>query len=212
MKPVRVISWAWVTIALFVAAISQSAKGDGGVVLLQEGKGPFSVTVFVPPELIRSGLTDVSVLVQSRTNGEVILDAAVSLAVEPPREVATTGSDPVCGASSSSVMFSDIAQKNQTTTIPATRERASNKLLYAAALALNATGDWRLHIDVSRASDSIQLDCLIPVTQTSVNTAGLWPYLLIPVIAIGAFAMNQKLRRHSLEKDPGSCSESLCRA
>jgi hypothetical protein len=204
MKPVRVISRSRIALALFAATISQCANGDGGIVLLHEAHGPFSVTVFVAPELIRSGLTDVSVLVQSRTNGEVVLDAAVSLAVEPPRGVATAGADPVCGALSSPGVFPDTGQQHQTTTIPATRQQASNKLLYAAALPLNATGDWRLHIDVSRGSDCIKFDCLIPVSQTALDQRALWPYLLIPPIAIAAFALNQKLRWHSLEQGQNS--------
>jgi hypothetical protein len=81
--------------------------------------------------------------------------------------------------------------------VPATREQASNKLLYAAGLNLNAPGDWRLHVYVSRGSDNTQFDCLIPAIQTASKISELWPYLAFPPIAIGAFAMNQKLRRHS---------------
>jgi hypothetical protein len=212
MQRLRVITHARVAVALLSALTPQLAKGDGGVVLLHEAKGPFSVTVFVAPEVARGGLTDLSVLVQSRTNGDVVLDAAVGLSIERPRNlVATDGSEPLCGASPASLVspLPDIGQ-NQAT-LPATREQASNKLLYAAALALNATGDWRLHIYVSRGSESTKFDCLIPVTQASANAPGLWFYLLIPPIAIAAFAMNQKLRKHSLEDGPDSQSRSFCR-
>jgi hypothetical protein len=208
MQRSRVSTQAWMAVALIAALPLQHAKGDGGVVVLHEAKGPFLVTVFVAPEVIRGGLTDVSVLLQSRTNGDVVLDAAVGLTVERPLDlVVTAGSEPVCGMSSASVVFpsQDIGQHQAP--LPATREQASNKLLYAAALALNATGDWRLHISVSRGPDSAKFNCLIPVTQASANAPGLWPYLLIPPIAIAAFAMNQKLRRHSLEVIPDSQSK-----
>jgi hypothetical protein len=156
--------------------------------------------VFVAPEVTRDGLTDVSVLVQSRTNGDVVLDADVGLTIAPPRDlVTTTESEPVCGVSSASAAFPSPNIGEHQTTLPAIREQASNKLLYAAALALTAKGDWRLHIDVSRGSDRTKFDCLIPVAQLSANPPGLWPYLLIPPMAIVAFALNQKLRRHSLE-------------
>jgi hypothetical protein len=178
-------------------------------VLLHEAKGPFSVTVFVAPEVTRGGLTDVSVLVQSRTNGDVVLDAGVELTVEPPRDLVKTAAlEPFCGVSSASVLFPspDIGQHQAS--LPATREQASNKLLCAAALPLNATGDWRLHIYVSRGSDRAKFDCLVLVTQASGNVPGLWSCLLIPPIAIAAFAMNQKLRRHSLEQGSDSQSRS----
>ena len=182
-------------VALLAAFAPQPAKGDGGVVLLHEAKGPISVTVFVPPEVTRSGLTDVSVLVQSRANGDVVLDADVRLTIDPPRDlVATAGTEPVCGTSLASVPFPSSYNGQRQTTLPATREQASNKLLYAAALALNGTGDWRLHIHVSRGTESAEFDGFISVIQASANTRGLWPYLLIPPIAITAFALNQKLR------------------
>jgi hypothetical protein len=206
----RISIHAWVAVRLLTAFTPQHAKGDGGVVLLHEAKGPFSITVFVAPEVTRGGLTDVSVLVQSRTNGDVVLDAAVGLSIEAPRDlVVTAGSDPLCGASSASAVLPSQDIDLHRATLPATREQASNKLLYAAAMALNATGDWRLHVHVSRGSDSTQFDCLIPVTQASASAPGLWLYLLIPPIAIVAFAKNQKLRRHSLEEGPGSQSRSL---
>jgi len=58
-----------------------------------------------------------------------------------------------------------------------------------------------MHINVSRESDSAEFDCLIPVIQASANTRGLWPYLLIPFIAIATFALNQKLRRQTVGEE-----------
>lgn len=176
------------------------ARGDGGIVRLHEIQGPFSVTVFVSPEAAAGGLVDVSVLVQWRTNGDVILDAGVSLALDPPTGVATNPSDPLCGVSSAAAAFLSPELAQPLVKAQATREQASNKLLYATPLKLDATGDWRLHIVVSRGSDSAGFDCLLPVTMASAKLPGLWPYLAFPPIIITAFAINQRLRRHSLEK------------
>jgi hypothetical protein len=77
--------------------------------------------------------------------------------------------------------------------VRATREQASNKLLYAALLKFNAAGDWRLHVTVSRGTGSANFDCVLPVA-SSAKLQGLWPYLAFPPIAIIAFAMNQWLR------------------
>jgi len=211
MQRWRVSIQAGVAVAFLAALTPQLAKGDGGVMLLHETRGPFLVTVFVSPEAARGGLTDLSVLVQSTTSGDVLLDADVGLTVDPPKGLGSTGTEQFCGASSVPAIsqLPDVSQLPGTVT--ATREQASNKLLYAAALNLNSKGDWRLHVHVSRRADNAQFDCLIPVTQASANAAGLWSCLLIPPIAIAGFAINQKLRRHSLEQGPDSQSRSLCR-
>lgn len=210
MQRSRIRIQAGVAAALLTALSPQLAKGDGGVVLLHEAKGPFSVTVFVVPEMTPGGLTDVSVLVQSRTNGDVVLDASVEFSIEPARDLTTTAeSEPVCGASSAFLPAASPVRGSSPEFVPGSREQASNKLLYAAGLNLGCKGDCRLHVYVSRRTDKAQFVCLIPVIQAPANAAGLWPYLLIPPIAIAVFAMNQKLRRHSLEEDPNSQSVGL---
>ncbi len=198
MKRARLSIQARVVTAIFTMFAPLIARGDGGIVLLHEAQGPFSVTVFVSAETARGGLADVSVLVQWRKNGDVVLDADVSLAVEPPKGLAMNRSEEFCGLSPVTAAF-PLADMRQAT-VTAMREQASNKLLYAANLKLNAPGDWRLHVYVWRASDSARFDCLLPIARTSATAQGLWPYLIFPPIVIAAFAMNQRLRRHSLEK------------
>ena len=85
-------------------------------------------------------------------------------------------------------------------TVRATREQAYNKLLYAALFKLDTPGNWRLNGTVSHNSDAARFDCLLPVTTASPKLSGLWPCLAFPPIAIALFALNQKLRRDSLEK------------
>jgi hypothetical protein len=175
------------------------AKGDGGVVQLRQSQGPFLATVFVSAEAAAGGFKDVSVLLQRRGNGEVILDADVELVVDPPGGTMKE-SDPLCGFSSTA-----IASRSLDLTLAkvrATREQASNKLLYAAPLKLYVAGDWRLHVMASQGTDSARFDCLLPVAPTSTGLRGLWPYLIFPPVMIMAFAMNQWLRRHALERTP----------
>jgi hypothetical protein len=212
MKRSRVTAWAWGTLTLFAMLAPPLAFGDGGVIQLHEAQGPFLVTVFVSPEAAHGRLMDVSVLVQQRTNGEVILDAEVGLAVDPPNGLSTSASEPLCGLppTGAGLQSPDLPQPQAT--VRATREQASNKLLYAAGLNLNAAGDWRLHVDVSRGPDHARFNCLVPVTRTSAKLSGLWPYLALPAIVITAFAMNQRLRRYSLEKGFESQSPTVCRA
>ncbi len=176
------------------------AKGDGGIVLLHEAQGPFSVTVFVTQEAARGGPADLSVLVQSRTNGQVVLDANVSVAFDPPLGSKLSQSDPVCSMPSAAAGFQFPDGTPISTTVRATRAQASNKLLYAAPLNFNASGDWLLRVNVSRGGESAGFDCVLPAVNESAKLAGLWPYVAFPPIAITAFALNQKLRRHSLEQ------------
>jgi hypothetical protein len=170
------------------------ALGDGGIVQLHETRGPFSVTVFVSPEAAAGGLTDVSVLVQWGRNGEVVLDADVKLTLAPPESRTLGEAEPLCGLSSS------VGTTRHSMTVQATREQASNKLLYAAPVELDTAGDWHLHVRVSRGSDKAQFDSLVPGNQASAKISGLLPFLAIPPIGILAFAMNQKLRQKTLEK------------
>lgn len=198
---------AWWLLALVPALTPQLAHGDAGIVLLHEAKGPFLITVFSALELTSGGLTDVSVLLQSSTDGALLLDADVELAIESPRRLeAFGGSDPVCGLSSASP-----SAGRQQEVFPATRRQASNKLLYASALPLNAAGDWRLQIRVCRGLDSKRFDCSISGARAPTNARALWPCFLIPPIAIVAFVLNQVLRRRSLEERPQPQSRFLSR-
>jgi hypothetical protein len=139
------------------------------------------------------------VLVQSQNNGDVVLDADVTLSLIPPEGVAVNESDPFCGPYGG-VAFQSANVTPHSLTVRATREQASNKLLYAALLKLDATGNWPLQIIVSRGPDSARFGCLLPMATKSPKLSGLWPWLAFPPLAIAAFALNQKLRRDSLEK------------
>jgi hypothetical protein len=195
MKRVSISVQASILTALVIILMPRVAKGDGGIVQLRETRGPFSVTVFVSPVAVSGGLTDVSVLVQSQENGDLVLDADVRLCLIPPEGVTTSELDPFCGPALQSVNGTA-----HSLTVRATREQASNKLLYAARLKLDATGNWPLQVDVSHGTDSASFNCVLPVTAPSARLSRLWPYLAFPPIAIAAFALNQKLRKNSLEK------------
>src|SRR6185369_5480920 len=78
----RFYSWI-VTVSLTMSA-PRLAKGDGGIIRLREAQGPFLVTVFSSPEAVAGGPVDLSVLVQGRETGEVVLDADVTFTLSPP--------------------------------------------------------------------------------------------------------------------------------
>ena len=194
----RFYSWI-VTVSLTMSA-PHLAKGDGGIIRLREAQGPFSVTVFSSPESVSGGLADVSALIQERETGKVVLDADVSFTLSPPDGSAPSQSDEFCGSSKALMRLPD--EMNNPATVRATREQASNKLLYAAPLELNAPGDWKLYVLVSRGTDTAGFDCRLPVTLRSGKLIGLWPYLSLTPLAVAAFAVNQWLRWQSLQKRP----------
>lgn len=182
--------------ALLTLSGARLARGDGGIIRLRESQGPFSLTVFSSPEAVSGGIVDVSALIQEKETGKVILDADVRFSVSPPAGSALNQPDEFCGLLTQTTRLP--AGAHNPASIRATREVASNKLLYAAPLQLNAPGNWKLQVLVSRGSDTAQFGCLLPVTLTSGKLTGLWPYLSLPPLVVVAFALNQWLRRQSL--------------
>jgi hypothetical protein len=178
---------------LLVLSVPRNAKADGGIIRLREVLGPFSITLFSSPEADSGGLTDVSVLIQEIESGRVVLDADVRLGLSPPDGSAPNQSAEFCGVPTTGTR--SLEGPNLPTGVRATREKASNKLLYSAPVELNAPGNWKLHVVVSRGSDTARFDCLLPAALSSDKLTGLLPYLFLPLLVVAAFALNQWLRR-----------------
>ena len=192
MKRTRIHFQICIAIALVASFVSPYARGDGGIIRLRETQGPFSVTVFSSPEAVPGGLADLSVLVQRSESGKVVLDADVRLTLSPPDGLATKQADVFCSVPTAAMPLPDGI--NNLASVRASREQASNKLLYAAPVQLNAPGDWKLHVVVSRGTDTARFDCVLPVALRSGKLIGLWPYLSFPPLVVAAFAVNQWLR------------------
>jgi hypothetical protein len=184
--------------ALLATFVPRYAKGDGGIIRLRGTQGAFSVTVFTSPEAVANGLADVSVLVQGSESGKVVLDADVRLTLSPPSGLAMKQADELCGLPAAAMRLPN--EIDNPVSVRATRQQASNKLLYAALVDLGAPGNWKLRLFVSRGSDTAQFDCVLPVTLSSGELAGLWPYLSLPPLVVVLFAVNQWLRGQSLQK------------
>jgi len=147
--------------------------------------------VFSSPEAVAGGPVDLSVLVQGRETGEVVLDADVTFTLSPPVGEMNQA-DVFCSDPTAAMPLPDGI--NNLASVRASREQASNKLLYAAPVQLNAPGDWKLHVVVSRGTDTARFDFLLPVALRSGKLIGLWPYLAFPPLVVAAFAVNQWLR------------------
>jgi hypothetical protein len=150
--------------ALLVAA---PARGDGGLLRLSETAGPLVVSVFTAPTPLRVGPLDVSIMVQATDDHSAVLDADVQVVLRAP---------------------------GLERTAPATREAATNKLLYAALLDLPAPGRWTLAAHVRAGARSAVVSCDVDVAPPLAPALAFWPYLALPGVAIALFALHQRLK------------------
>jgi hypothetical protein len=144
-----------------------AAHGDGGAMLLHQDSGAFTVTLFAAPQPLRTGDADLSVMVQDRTSGEVLLDPTINL---------TVGT-------------------NQTVRLE--KGQASNRLLQAATVHFPHPGSWRLAISVQRGNDSAQLSTECTVVPDTSRATLVWFYVLLPVGIILLFTLHQALKLRS---------------
>jgi hypothetical protein len=179
-----------IPLLLSLALAAMSASGDDGVVRLQAVQGPFLITIFTASELLQDSPVDVSVMVQERDSSDPILDANVNLTFVPPGVSPMEPTEQTCNGSSPAEM----ASQPGPFTVAATHRQASNKLLYAAAVKLAVAGDWRWQISVTRGRDAMKMACIVPVGAPPGQWSGLLPYLFLPPLLVGLFALNQWLQ------------------
>lgn len=153
-----------------------TARADGGVLRLREVSGPFLISVFTASDPLRAGPIDVSVLVQDRISGEIILDPDVDLAMQP----LDSDSAPLLARAS--------------------HERATNKLLQAAMVNSPAAGRWGLRVVVRWGFNEATVTTELQVAPPAPRLAAIWPYLLLPPLAITVFALHQALRQAALHR------------
>jgi hypothetical protein len=146
------------------------AAADGGTIRLRQDAGAFSITVFTAPEPLAAGSADVSVLVQDRASGSVVLDAEVEIRLRDPD-----------GGSERIVLATP----------------GGNRLLRSAAVVLPTPGPWRLQVRVRAAGDVESVECTLPVGRARSGLAAVWPYLAFPPFAVALFALRARMGRRS---------------
>ena len=78
---------------------------------------------------------------------------------------------------------------------PLGKRRGVSQLLYAAPVDLNATGKWRVEVEVQTARDSALVTGDLDVLPPEPPLLAHWPYFVaLPVVAL-LFALNQRLKR-----------------
>jgi hypothetical protein len=183
-------------VLLLLGLSSVNARGDGGVIRSREIQGPFVVTIFTASEPLQGSPVDVSVMVQGRDSSDAILDANVNLIFTPPAASSAEPIEQICGVSG----MAGSGTHSEQFTVAATRRQASNKLLYAAPVKFGAAGNWQLQALIKRGGDAVEIACSLPVGSPPRKLMALFPYLILPPLMVAMFALNQCLRRQSLEK------------
>jgi hypothetical protein len=155
-------------VAALLVASGIPALADGGLVRVRGSSGAFVITVFTSPTPMRAGPVDVSVMVQDGETGRPVLDALV-------------------------VVEWTAAHDDRSLSVEATRERATNKLLYAALPELPRAGDGELRARVSRAGRAGEVSCRISVLPSLPPLLSFWPYLVLPPVGVLLFVLNRRL-------------------
>jgi hypothetical protein len=183
---------------LTLTALALPVFADGGAVLLREASGPFLVTVFTTPATPQAGLVDVSVLVQSNDTGEALLDAELGLQFVSPPGAEVAGREMFCTPEGTQIRAVGTGDGATPREIPATRKRATNKLLYAATVNLPASGLWQMRVRVGRGPVEAKVNCALPVAVSATGFANLWPFIATPLLMIGVFTCHQRLKERTL--------------
>jgi hypothetical protein len=160
--------------AVFILGMwATAARGDGGTMLLHQDSGAFTITLFAAPQPLQVGVADLSVMVQDRSSGDVLLDPTVDLTVA--LEAANASPQ----------------------TVRLTQGQASNRLLQAATLHFPHAGKWRLTLLVSRGSEAVRLGTECTVEPDRSRALLVWFYVLLPVGIILLFVIHQGLKIRS---------------
>jgi hypothetical protein len=185
---------------LLLALSSGKVLADCGIIRLREAQGPFVITIFTASEPERDSPVDLSVMVQRRDSSEAVLDATVDLTLTAPDVPHLDPMDPLCGQPAM-VLLGQFSEPRMTQfTVAATREQASNKLLYAAPITFVTDGNWRLQAIIKRGSEVVKVCCDIPISPPARGFTKLIPYLALPPSVVVVFAFNQRLRKQSFGK------------
>jgi cytochrome c oxidase assembly factor CtaG len=167
----RVRRAAFVGTVLLLMGVRPAWGHHGGEVRLMEKAGPFVITVFSDPTPLRVGPVDLSVLVQNGDSGRPILDAEVTVRLQQH------------GGGGPAIITE------------ATRQNATNKLLYAAAVDLPASGLWELQVTAQHQAQAADVACMVTAVPPRSMPYSWWPYAALLSAMIGSVALQQWHRR-----------------
>ena len=165
---------------------------DGGAVQLHVAAPPFVVTVFTDPPQCRAGQVDLSAFVQEEKGPILDAEVVASLsALEPAKTIPTAAWLPPACAS---------ATKPDLQNVPLQISRGTNRLFYSALIQIPYDGRWQLQLTIRRGADYATVQGILDVDRPLPPVAAYWQWFILPVLAVGGFALQQHIRS---QRKPG---------
>jgi hypothetical protein len=144
------------------------------------------VTVFTDPPQCRAGQVDLSALVQEEKGP--VLDAKVVASLSATGQAktnpATAWLPPACAGTAAPDLQN----------VPLQVSQGTNRLFYSALIQIPYDGPWQLQVSVSRGADHAIVKGILNVDPPPPPLAAYWQWFLVPLLAIGGFALNQHIR------------------
>ena len=167
---------ALATVWLGLGVASAPALADGGTLRFSGRRGDWSITVFTAPTPLSAGPLDLSVLVLEAKTGKPITDLPVAVQAQ------------LVGGAGTAIRAE------------ATTEAATNKLLRAARLDLEAPGRWRFEVTVAGVAQSppIAFDADVAAPAPPWMSLSLW--IAWPLLPIALFAIRQRQSRRDINR------------
>lgn len=134
----------------------------------QKRSGPLLVTLFSAPVPLRTGIADLSVMVQKASDRSDVLNAEVTMQL-------TKAGEPRIN-------------------ISATRAQSTNKLLYAVRVVLPSAGTWHVRVNVQSRDGNAEVSGDVGVQPREGPLTDYWPYFALVPIGVGLFGLNQWLK------------------
>lgn len=153
-----------------------AAYGDGGAILLHRDAGPFTITLFAAPQPLATGAADVSVMVQDRGSGDVLLDPTID------------------------VTFGLAGTGGVQQTVRLAPRKSGNRMLQGANLEFAKAGAWHVTVVVHRGNYVAQVSTECTVEANSSRAMLVWFYVLLPVGLILIFILHQALKQNQAKR------------
>ncbi len=144
---------------MLLCALAGLLAADGGTLQVRQTSGPFVLSVFTSPAVLRAGNIDFSVLVQQAAGLDPVLDAVV--------EVRAENGDGI------------IVSK------AATHDNAQNKLLYAVSLNLSRPGEWAYNVLVHQHEQAAHVSGKLVAASSEPRFLAHWPqWVFVPALVL----------------------------
>lgn len=160
--------WRAGRLLMLLCSLAALLAADGGTLQVRETSGPFVISVFTSPAVLRAGNVDFSVLAQESGRLVPVLGADVEVRAENGEGIIVSKA--------------------------ATHDNAQNKLLYAASLNLSRPGEWTFNVRVHRQEGTAQVSGTLLAGPGEPRFLAHWPqWIFVPALAL-LFVLHQWLK------------------